>query len=179
MRRLILLSAFCSMMFVQAASAATINVTSPNGGERWIEGGSYRIRWESTDVQKVTISLTMGGKDLGTIATVAAKNGLYYWTIPRGFVSDIGNNAGNNTMQVVVTDADPAMSDVFDNSDRNFSVVKALPPAPTSPPPSQQPPASGNTGLPQSGQATTAAILIAVLGGLITMRIATRKQKAL
>ena len=178
MRRLILLAMLCSMLTAQAASAATIQVLVPNGGERWMEGSSYRVRWKSTDVQKVNISFAVGGKDLGAVGPIAAKNGLYQWSIPRGFVTNFGANAGVNQMTVLIEDADPAMSDISDKNDRPFSVVRASAPPPA-PPSSQEPTTSTNTGLPQSGQATTMAVLIAVLGALITLMVATKRQRAL
>lgn len=174
-----ILTALCSMLMAQAASAATIQVLVPNGGERWMEGNSYRIRWKSTDVEKVRISISVGDTELATAGPIAARNGLYQWMIPRGLVTSAGANTGVNQMTVTITDADPAMSDISDTNDRPFSVVRAQAAPPPAPSPSQEPSTSTNTGLPQSGQGTIMVILVAVLGGLITLMVATKRQKAL
>lgn len=98
-----------------------ITVISPNGGETWMEGETYRIRWHSTGIEQVNIAVATGGKDLGHVALdVDAEAGEYAWTIPQGFVSGFGPSE-SDTMRIRVYDArDP---DLYDENDEFFTVA--------------------------------------------------------
>jgi hypothetical protein len=67
-----------------AAGAASITVTSPNGGESWQVGSNHAITWSSTGtVGNVNIEYsTNNGSNWSTITSSTANDGSYWWTIP-------------------------------------------------------------------------------------------------
>jgi hypothetical protein len=76
---------------VSPQQTKTITVTSPNGGENWLAGGEYEIRWTSTNIERILIQYTLdGGANWQDIDEVVS-NGLYNWTIPKNinFRSDL------------------------------------------------------------------------------------------
>ena len=102
------------------APPPSITVTAPNGGEVWVEGKTYRIRWQSAGVDRVNIAAASGGKDLGHLAfEVDADAGGYEWTIPEGFVSSFGPSQ-SDAMRIRIYDADDP--DVYDENDDPFTV---------------------------------------------------------
>ncbi len=60
----------------------TLTITSPNGGEDWIEGGNYVITWGRSGLagDSVTIELLHEGAVCATIAAEAPNNRSYTWT---------------------------------------------------------------------------------------------------
>lgn len=98
-----------------------ITVISPNGGEEWIEGQTYDIRWRASGVEQVNIAAATGGKDLGHIAfEVDAEAGEYAWTIPQGFVSDFGPSA-SDAVRIRIYAAGAA--EVYDENDAHFTIA--------------------------------------------------------
>ena len=120
----------CSLLLAIAGCQSSknnnpyIKLISPNGGEVWIEGNTYEISWESTDVGKVIISVAMGGKDLGTLSDenekIDAKSGKFVWTIPRHYVSGFGI-AQSNKMKIMIRDA---KDHTLKSTTNNFTIKK-------------------------------------------------------
>jgi hypothetical protein len=105
---------------VTPTPAPRITLITPNGGETWVEGETYRLQWRSSGVKQVNIAAAAGGKDLGHIATeVKADAGAYTWTIPKGFVSDF-EPSGSDAMRIRVYAADNA--EVYDENDAPFTI---------------------------------------------------------
>jgi len=66
-----------------ASPAASITVTSPNGGENWDLGSTHNVTWTSSGVSgNVGIKLFQNGSSLGYIAqNVPVGSGSFSWTI--------------------------------------------------------------------------------------------------
>lgn len=101
-----------------AASGPILQLTAPNGGDRWSTGTTQTIRWRSFGglAGTVRIELLRDGLDPVTIATgVAAADERYRWAIPVRL-------AGSTGAQVRVTsESDPAITDT---SDAPFRLVR-------------------------------------------------------
>ena len=93
---------------------ATVNVTSPNGGENWDVNSVQNITWTSTNVTNVKIDYTTnnGGVWLNVAASVPAATGSYSWTIPN-----------TPSTQCLVRISDAALASRFDISDNVFTIV--------------------------------------------------------
>lgn len=102
-------------------SEPSITVLSPNGGEKWMEGGSYAITWEASGIETVDLALATGGKDLGFIATdVDAELGGYAWEIPSGLISGFGV-CWADAMRLRISDStNPSR---YDENDAPFTIT--------------------------------------------------------
>ncbi|NIA28445.1 MAG: hypothetical protein GWP06_00865 [Actinobacteria bacterium] len=93
--------------------AATIDLTSPNGGEVWTVNSVHNITWSSSDFSgsvKIELS-TDDGTSWAPIVSSTGNTGSYSWTIP---------NATSQTCLIRISDAtDGIPSDV---SDSNFEI---------------------------------------------------------
>ncbi len=98
----------------ESGTAASIRVTSPNGGESWQVGTVYTITWISSNTSgEVNIELsTNGGGSWSPIATNEPDDGSYDWTVP--------NQPSSNCL-VRISDSD---GEPFDTSDQPFSIVQ-------------------------------------------------------
>ena len=66
------------------APAATVQVTSPNGGETWAAGSSQTIRWTATGVTSVSVELSTDGTTFTQLsASTAATAGQLAVTVPQ------------------------------------------------------------------------------------------------
>ncbi|HOM66186.1 MAG TPA: T9SS type A sorting domain-containing protein [Ignavibacteriales bacterium] len=68
-------------------SVYKLNITSPNGGENWIEGKRYNITWNaSINLTNVNIDYsTNGGSNwISLVNNIPASSGSYSWLIPSG-----------------------------------------------------------------------------------------------
>ena len=67
-----------------AATAASITVTSPNGGETWTAGSSHSITWTSSGtVGNVKIEYSSdNGSSWSTITSSTPNDGTHSWTVP-------------------------------------------------------------------------------------------------
>ncbi len=67
-----------------ADAAATLTVTSPNGGQSWIEGTVHNITWTTTGtVANVKLQYsTNNGGNWTTIVSSTANTGTYAWIVP-------------------------------------------------------------------------------------------------
>jgi len=65
-------------------SAASITVTSPNGGESWTAGSTHNITWTSTgSVGNVKIEYSVNnGSSWNTITSSTDNDGIYSWKLP-------------------------------------------------------------------------------------------------
>jgi hypothetical protein len=60
-----------------------INIITPNGGENWLVGETYEIRWESNVISNINIEYTLnGGATWESIAANYPNTGSYFWTVP-------------------------------------------------------------------------------------------------
>ena len=100
----------------QGGTAASVTVTSPNGGETWVGGAVHDVTWSSSGAANVKLEYTLDGTTWSTIvASVAASPGSYAWTVP---------NSATTAARVRVTDtASPAT----DASDAAFTITAATP----------------------------------------------------
>jgi len=94
-----------------------IKVISPNGGERWVRGNTYRITWESEGIDHVTIRLSYFRGEDEAIAILPNNPGFYDWTIP-------SNQAIGDKCSVTVVQYTPDAPDILDSSDDYFSIVE-------------------------------------------------------
>lgn len=98
-----------------------IKITSPVGGEVWVEGKTYNITWSSSGVKKINISAVMGGHDLGHIAFgINASIDKYSWTIPVGEISGFGQSSSND---IKVRVEDNENTNIYAENDIPFTIV--------------------------------------------------------
>lgn len=93
-----------------------IMVTSPNAGEVWQKGSTHEITWTSQNINgNVQIRIDRPGVSKN-IASSAPNNGRYTWTI--------GNDVEpRSDWRVVITWYNPNGDNVWDTSDRPFTIV--------------------------------------------------------
>ena len=93
---------------------ATVQVTSPNGGENWSVNSQQNITWTSSNVTNVKIdySTNNGGLWLNVVSSVPAANGSYSWTIPN-----------TPSAQCLVRVSDASLASRFDVSDNVFTIL--------------------------------------------------------
>ncbi|MEI7751876.1 MAG: DUF2341 domain-containing protein [Candidatus Omnitrophota bacterium] len=96
----------------------TIRVVLPNGGEKITSGAKYSIFWNAegydADYPMGIAYSDAGGKDFTAIVTTANGFGDYSWNVPEGLFGEI---------LIKVSDG-VSPDDVFDISDRPFSIVR-------------------------------------------------------
>lgn len=116
-----------SAFAAKIGDSASIQVSSPNGGESWAHGTTQTIRWTYTGLSStgtVTIDLYEAGSFSRTIMAGVAigtgGTGTYSWEIP----SDI--TAAVDYQVMVTSDADTTVSDT---SDTYFAITLPLPTA--------------------------------------------------
>ena len=95
-------------------AAASINVTSPNGGENWVIGSTQAITWSSISVTgKVKIELSRdGGATWKTIMASTANDGTQKWKV-----------TGPATTQAKIKVTSISSPAVYDISDANFTIA--------------------------------------------------------
>jgi hypothetical protein len=93
---------------------ATIQVTSPNGGEDWSVNSQQNITWTSSNVTNVKIdySTNNGGVWLNVESSLPAVSGSYIWTIPN-----------TPSTQCLIRISDAGLASRFDVSDSVFTIV--------------------------------------------------------
>lgn len=122
----------------------SITVTSPNGGEEWEIGKTYRMKWNSEGVDSVVISLTdhghigtgSGGSMSVAHMPISASIGYYDWTVPsEGGLprNDDGTRTSIDKYKINIvetwTTTDSSGTTYFtygvrDSSDNYFSIVE-------------------------------------------------------
>ncbi len=94
----------------------TINLTSPNGGERWLSGTDHNVTWTSTGLTNVKLEYTTNNGANWNImaANIGVGEGSYFynWEVP---------NTPAANCKVRVSDANNAT--INDASDNLFSIV--------------------------------------------------------
>lgn len=96
---------------VSTSASKSIAVVSPNGGETWVMGNSYDIVWNSSNVDKVNISIEFSGTGgLGIITSgISASLGKYSWKPDT-------SSANNGQNKIIIYDSsDSSLSDKSDN----------------------------------------------------------------
>jgi len=101
---------------VDSNTAASITVTSPNGGEELERGEKYRIKWSSNDVETVWLKYSDGSGGARLLVQLENNPGYYDWIIPDDL--PLGDKY---KIEVV----DPSTV-VLDWSDSYFSIVPAV-----------------------------------------------------
>lgn len=98
--------------------AATITVTSPDGGEIWTVGTTKTIQWTSTgSVGDVKIEYSSDrGTSWNTVVSSTSNDGSYSWTIP----NDVSN-------QCVVRISEASDGNPSDTSGANFTIQSSVP----------------------------------------------------
>ena len=93
---LVLISFISTLSFSQ-----TITVTNPHGGENWVIGHTYTIKWNSNGISgTVGIKLFQNGSSLGYIAQNVPNTGSYNWTI--GSIIGVGQISAGSHYQIQV-----------------------------------------------------------------------------
>ena len=114
---------------VNPCEKESITVLTPNGGERWVIGRTYEIRWKAEGVQgDFTILLRddRAGSSYKTIAArIPSSSRKYSWKIPSDFW---GPYSPGNTYKIQVRKLieRTGTKGVFDESDNYFSIVKPV-----------------------------------------------------
>ena len=98
----------------------SISVVTPNGGQHWLAGQTYELRWSGVNINKVKIEYTIDGEfSWNLVAVDLPSNGSYSWTVPYIPlpVSDL--------CKVRISEynsADPTIVGASDISDLTFSI---------------------------------------------------------
>ena len=100
----------------------SITVISPNGGETWVVGNTYDIRWESRKIEKVRITLETTEPSVRVLPILIvddypANLGKYSWVVE--------DFPGRWKIKIIGKTADGRV--VSDLSDNYFSIVSAIP----------------------------------------------------
>lgn len=78
------LAATAQLAIPEATATASVTVTSPNGGEKWLVGSSHPITWSSSGTVgalKILYTTNNGG-DWRAIVSSTPNDGSYTWTVP-------------------------------------------------------------------------------------------------
>jgi len=103
-----------------ASNQFFVELTSPNGGERWKSGSVQTITWTSAQVEFVKIDYTAnnGTNWYPIVDSTPASVGSYSWNMPLSF------NGDHNIYKIRISDAsDPAVNDW---SDATFTIFKSI-----------------------------------------------------
>jgi hypothetical protein len=95
-----------------------IIVTSPNGGENWLQGSLHNITWNDNFGENVKIDLYKAGAINGTLVASAPSTGTWPWIIPTDQPTGID-------YKVKITST--ADNTLFDFSDNDFTVTATVP----------------------------------------------------
>ena len=91
-----------------------IKVLSPDGGEEWVKGSAYDIKWDYAGFNKPKVDLYKQGSWYKPIAFFLTETKQYLWTVP-------DNVEAGNEYKIRVSDYYD--STTFDESDDYFSIV--------------------------------------------------------
>ena len=96
---------------------ATVQVTTPNGGEAWFVNSQQNITWSSQNITDVNIdySTNNGSIWINVASSIPAASGSYSWTLP---------NTPSTECLVRISDA--SLPSRFDVSDSNFTIVPLI-----------------------------------------------------
>jgi hypothetical protein len=95
-----------------------VTVSSPDGSEVRCRGASKRIAWSTSTLSgNVKIELYQGGILSATISLDTPDTGSFSWTVPQS--QSLGSNYR-------IRISSNSLSDVFDESDGDFTIAEAL-----------------------------------------------------
>jgi hypothetical protein len=129
---LVIASLALAVLASDGASAGTMTVTSPNGGEQWRKGSTKTISWlysgNDWPGKAVQILLWKGASMSAYIVhpdaplTMTGQSGSYSWTVGRDHLGASSVAPGNDyTIRVRIVG-----TDVMDPSDAYFSITQLL-----------------------------------------------------
>ncbi|PWB56920.1 MAG: hypothetical protein C3F06_00055 [Candidatus Methanoperedenaceae archaeon] len=97
---------------VSTLQGTSITIVSPNGGENWVRGTTYTIKWNRTGSigTRVKIELFRGSTLSRTISSSTSNDGTYSWTIPSSQKLD------SNYKIRITSRGNPSYTDTSDNS---------------------------------------------------------------
>jgi hypothetical protein len=91
-----------------------VTVTSPNGGEQWLDTDDQLITWTDNLTGNVEIQLFKNDVFHSSITTSTPSDGEYTWNIP-------GNTPSGDDYKVKILSADDG--NIFDMSDGSFEII--------------------------------------------------------
>ncbi|MCZ6702131.1 MAG: T9SS type A sorting domain-containing protein, partial [Ignavibacteria bacterium] len=91
-----------------------ITVTTPNGGENWLDSDDQIISWSDNLTGNVEIQLLKGGLFQSSITTSTPSDGSYTWNIP-------GATSSGSNYKIKIISVDDG--NIFDISDSNFTII--------------------------------------------------------
>jgi hypothetical protein len=108
-----------------------IKLISPYGGEEWVIGNTYEIKWESQGVENVYISIidmSSPSKEVrmikGAGEEIPAAKGSFSWTIPKNIFSIHPDWNPGDDFRIRVCEAKPAGAcGIYDENEINFKIV--------------------------------------------------------
>ncbi|MCK4825201.1 carboxypeptidase regulatory-like domain-containing protein, partial [bacterium] len=123
----------------EAGEGQFINVTVPNGGEKWWKGKTYDIRWASSGIENVHIDIAKFGSPSQAwtlVSNVPASKGSYPWTIGSKWKLPDQIPAGDTyKIRVFTYPLPPSGGWIegvnYDQSDNYFSINEGDEPPPT------------------------------------------------
>jgi len=121
---------------LSSSVSRSIKVFSPNGGEKWQFGQTYRIKWDSQGVDSVNIGIhndTISGSGSANYITPNGDSieniGYYDWTISDKQLGPM-LTGDQNRYKISVSDSNYNSTGIRDNSDNYFSIIEATVEAP-------------------------------------------------
>lgn len=99
---------------VKASLPREINLEVPNGGEKWLAGQTYEIRWQASYTEFIKIQYTLDQYTWHTIVEKYPNIGTYNWKVP----ADIKTK----TLLAKFRISNPSDSTFFDLSDSYFTI---------------------------------------------------------
>ena len=121
------------------SGATYLRVTNPHGNEQWEVGGTYDIKWESQNVEKIRIaySLDNGSSWTRIVRDVDAASGSFTWTIPSDLpaaklcrirIVDESNDEiyseSYSTFSIINTDTTPYLRVISPNGGEELEILK-------------------------------------------------------
>ncbi len=125
-----IISSNCFLKIVDAASttqdasnssfeiipaATSLQLVSPNGGEKWYVGSFHSITWTSSQISNVKLELNTGSGWNIIAASIPAVNGSYFWNLPPTI---------STTCRIRISNV--ANASVFDISNLDFEIADTV-----------------------------------------------------
>ena len=108
---------FAISKLASSADADALEVTTPNGGQKWTVGKSYAIKWVAGNGgYYVKIQLYKSGKHYKWISKKTKNDGKYAWKIPTTVVA-------GSAYKIKITAK--TKSSITDSSDKTFTISKS------------------------------------------------------
>ena len=119
----------CSNGACIQATTPSITVTSPNGGEQWVQGSTHNITWSSTGLTNLAIKISnySAGNAYAIVSSAPALSGTYSWQVG-ATLSGLTMPAGTQYKIQVYDPDNPAVS----SSTANYFTITAPAPTPIS-----------------------------------------------